>query len=135
MHSRFAAALGIVALLTVSCGGVVSPSNNVSETFSGTLEPFPSPNSIAAFSFSTSKSGEFNVKITALAPATNLFLQTFYGQLQADGSCGIIQANQFSTLNTTALAGPITPGRWCLGIRDVGTLSANETFTLTVAHP
>lgn len=135
MRFRSAAAFGIAALLTVSCGGIVSPSNNVSETFSGTLEPFPSTASLIVFSFSTSKSGEFSVKITALAPATNLFLQTFYGQLQSDGSCGIIQANQFSTLNTTALAGAITPGKWCVGIRDIGTLSANETFTLTVAHP
>jgi hypothetical protein len=134
MRSRFAAALGIAALLTMSCGGVVSPSDNVSESFSGTLDPATS-NNIAIFAFTTTKSGEFNVKITALAPTTNVFLLTFYGQAQAGNNCGIIQANQFSTLNTTALAGAITPGTWCVGIQNQGTLAAAETFTLTVAHP
>ena len=135
MRFRSAVAFGIAALVTVSCGGVVSPSNNVTETFSGTLEPPPSTNNIAIKTFTTTKSGEFNVKITALAPLTNVFLGMIYGQVQSNGQCGLLQQNSFATLNTTALAGAITPGTWCVAIFDVGTLTAPETFTVTIQHP
>jgi hypothetical protein len=129
-----AAALCAVACVTISCGGVVDPSKNVTETFTGTLEPLPSNNSIQVFTFSTSNSGEYSVKITALAPNTNVFLTTTYGIVQS-GQCGPIAQNPFSALNSTSLSGAITPGTWCLAIQDGGALTANETFTLTVAHP
>jgi hypothetical protein len=135
MRLRFAGALIVAALLTVSCGGVVDPSQNRVETFSGMLEPFPSANSSVLYTFTTSKSGEFSVKITALAPNTNVFLDTLYGQSVAAGSCTPLQDNQFSVLNQTSLGGAITPGTWCVAIRDIGRLTANETFTLTVSHP
>jgi hypothetical protein len=136
MRSWFAAALGAAALVAAaSCGGVVDPSKNITETFTGTLEPYPSAKSQQLFDFSTSKSGEYNVKITALAPVANIYLTTIFGQVQSDGSCGIVQQNVFSALNSTSLAGPITPGHWCVAIQDNGVLTANETFTLSVQHP
>ena len=135
MRFRFAGVLIVAALVTVSCGGVVDPSQNVTSTFSGTLEPYPSANSSKLFTFTTSKSGEFSVKITALAPNTNVFLDTLYGQSVSADSCSPFQDNQFSVLNTTSLSGAITPGTWCVVIRDIGRLTANEDFTLGVAHP
>jgi hypothetical protein len=132
MRFRLAAALGAAALLSVSCGGVVSPSQNQTETFSGTLEP----RAIKFHGFTTKKSGEIEVKITALAPMTNVFLGTFYGQPQGDGSCGYYQPpNEFSTLNSISIAGAITPGPWCVGIYDYGLLTTTDTYTLTVKHP
>jgi hypothetical protein len=86
------------------------------------------------FTFSTSNSGEYSIKITALAPNTNVYLTTTYGIAQS-GSCGPVAQNPFSALNTTALSGAITPGTWCVAIQDAGVLTANETFTLSVAHP
>jgi hypothetical protein len=129
-----AAALCVAACATISCGGIVDPSKNRTETFTGTLEPYPSANSVAVFPFSTSKSGEYSVKITALAPNTNVFLTTTYGVSQS-GACGPIQQNPFSALNSTSLSGAITPGTWCVAIQDLGALTANETFTMTVSHP
>jgi hypothetical protein len=129
-----AVALCVAACLTISCGGLVDPSKNVTETFSGTLEPYPSANSVMAFPFTTTKSGEYSVKITALAPNTNVFLTTTYGIAQS-GGCGAIQQNPFSALNSTSLSGAITPGSWCVAIQDLGSLTTNETFTITVAHP
>jgi hypothetical protein len=135
MRFRLAAAvLCAAALATISCGGVVDPSKNVTEMFSGTLEPYPSANSIQVFTFTTSNSGEYSIKITALAPNTNVFLTTTYGIVQS-GQCGPIQQNPFSALNTTSLSGAITPGTWCVEIQDLGALTGNETFTLSVAHP
>jgi hypothetical protein len=132
--SLAAAVLCAAALATISCGGVVDPSKNQTQTFTGTLEPYPSANSIQAFTFSTSNSGEYSIKITALAPNTNVFLTTTYGQAQS-GGCAPIAQNSFSALNTTSLSGAITPGSWCVAIQDLGVLTANETFTLTVSHP
>jgi hypothetical protein len=132
MRFGVAAALCSVALLMVSCGGVVPPSQNLTETFSDTLQP----RGIKFHGFTTKKSGEIEVKITALAPVTNIFLATFYGQPQNDGSCGYYQSpNEFSTLNQVSIVGQITPGPWCVGIYDYGTLAGPETYTLTVKHP
>jgi hypothetical protein len=134
MRFRFTGALIAAALIAVSCGGVVDPSQNQTQVFTGQLEPFPSANSVQQFTFSTSKSGEYSVTITALAPVTNVFLDTIYGQAQS-GGCAPLQENQFSVLNQSSLSGAITPGTWCVVIRDLGTLKATETFTLSVAHP
>jgi hypothetical protein len=133
MRSGFACALIVAALVTVSCGSVVDPSQNVTQTFSGTVTNGGSPQ---IFEFSTSKSGEYSIKITALAPNANVYLLTLYGQSLGPGSCSPLQENQFSTLNQTSLGGAITPGTWCVGIQDsLGVLTAPETFTLSVAHP
>jgi hypothetical protein len=132
MRFRLASALIVAALLSVSCGGVVDPSQNVTSTFNGTL----TPGGGQVFTFTTSKSGEFSVKITALSPNANVYLLTLYGQSVAVGSCSPLQSNQFSVLNQTSLGGAITPGTWCVGIQDsLGILAAPETFTLAVAHP
>jgi hypothetical protein len=134
MRFLLAAMLAVAAFAATSCGGVVDPSNNVTENFSGTLEPAPSVNSVKVFPFSTSKSGEFSVKITALAPVPNVVLGVIYGQNQG-GACAPFQNNP-AVLNQTAAAGAITPGDWCVAIYDPGgVLTANETFTLSVAHP
>jgi hypothetical protein len=134
MRFRYAGALIVAAIVTVSCGSVVDPSQNRVETFSGTLEPYPSANSSKLFTFTTSKSGEFSVKITSLAPTTSVFLDMLYGQ-SVSGSCSPFQDNQFAVLNTTSLSGAIVPGTWCVVIRDIGRLAANEDFTFTVSHP
>lgn len=138
MRFPLAAAIAFGALVTASCGGLVAPSENVTENYTGTLEPKPSPKYIAFHSFTTSKSGEIEIKITALAPITNVFLGTFFGQPQKDGSCGFSPfepPNERSVLNLVALTGPITPGPWCVGIYDPGDLTQPITYTLTVKHP
>lgn len=133
MQFRFAAAFG-AALLSAACGGLVSPSDNVTEVFPGTLEP----GGITVHGFKTTKSGEIEVKITELAPVTNIFLGTFYGQPQSDGSCGYSPyqpPNPFSTLNQVAIVGDIRPGNWCVGTYDSGRLAVAVTYKLTVRHP
>jgi hypothetical protein len=65
---RFRCALVFVAALAASaCGGVTAPSDNQTETFSGTLEP----KGIKFHTFRTANSGEIS-PITALAPVTNV---------------------------------------------------------------
>ena len=130
MKVRFAAALAVAGLITVSCGGVVDPSKNVTETFSGTLDPQGSK----SFTMSVNNGGEFSVKITALAPTATAFVGTAWA-FGAD--CGVlVQSNSFSTLNQPALAGAVLQkGTYCVAIFDNGTLTSSQNFTLTVSHP
>src|SRR5207253_8375584 len=106
------------------------------DTFTGTLQPasVDSTQSIRFHTFNVPNSGEFSVKITSLAPISNVFVGTALGLGQTDGSCVLItgQANSFSQLNFTSLSGPITPNNYCVFIFDVGQLTVPETYTLVV---
>ena len=134
MKVRFAAALAVAGLITVSCGGVVDPSKNVTETFSGTLDPAPAPGSSKGFPMSVNNGGEFSVKITALAPSATAVVGTaWYFGANCDQ---LVQANNFSTLNQPALSGAVLQkGTYCVAIYDIGTLTTSQTFTLSVSHP
>jgi hypothetical protein len=135
MFARFtgALALAVAASLAVGCHGITSPSNNTVETFNGTLAPqggFGHP-------FTASKTGEYIVKITALAPTTNAFVGLALVAGNNDGTCttSIFQQNNFSTLNVQALGGQIISGKYCVLVYDVGTITTTQTYTLTVSHP
>ena len=120
----------------VSCGSVTAPSDNVTDTFSGTLEP----RGLRIHPFSVSNSGEVEVKITSLTPNANVFLGTVVGQPQSDGACGfspLLSPNEFSTVNIASVVGPIQKGNWCVAIYDPlpGRLAAATSYTLQVKHP
>jgi|SRR6266850_1834033 len=138
MRARFsAAALAIAGVLSVSCGGIVDPSKNTVETFSGTIAP---GTGIAMFhGFSSSKTGELSVKFTALAPASSVFMGVVWAQAPNDGSCtgnlGILQQNNFAQLNLPAISGQIISGKYCIAVYESSPLSVPETYTVTVSHP
>lgn len=135
MPVRFTLLL-VAALAAASCSSVTAPSDNQTETFSGTLDL----KGLKIHGFTVSNSGEVEVKITALAPNPNVFLGTVVGQPQADGACGFtpfLQPNEFSTLNIVSVTGQIQKGNWCVGIYDPlpGRLAVASTYTLQVKHP
>jgi hypothetical protein len=140
MRARFsgAIALAVAGVLTMSCGGIIDPSTNQVETFSGTVAKggFSSP----GFAFTVGKTGEFTVKITALAPNSSAVMGVLYTQSLGDGSCSStlppLQQNNFVLVNAPALTGQILSGRYCVFVFDpFGTLTATATFTATVSHP
>jgi hypothetical protein len=132
MHVRLIPALALAAagILSLSCGGVTSPSQNKTPTFSGTL----AVGGYNSHQFNVDNNGEFSVKITALSPATTTFVGTRWGQ---GSNCEFaLQQNNFSTLNQPALVGAVfQKGAYCVAIFDVGALTAPQTYTLTVSHP
>ena len=129
MKARFGAALALAGLITVSCGGVVDPSENRTETFSGVLDQ----GGAKTFTMSVNNGGEFSVKITALQPTPTAVV----GLLWLFGSnCDQLVQQNFGTLNQPSLAGAVLQkGTYCVQIYDIGTLTASQTFTLTVSHP
>ena len=130
-----AIALAVAGVLTMSCGGIIDPSTNQVEPFSGTVAKGGfSP----GFAFTVGKTGEFTVKITALAPNSSVAMGVFYTQALGDGSCSAnSQAFQqtVALLNAPALSGQIFAGRYCVFVYDAGALTGPETFTVTVSHP
>lgn len=128
-----AVAFAVAACLASGCGGITSPSNNTSDMFSGTLQPRGSN----SHPFTASKTGEITVKLTAWAPQSNIVVGLAWTQGNTDGTCtsAVIQQNNFSSLNAQALGGQILSGKYCIFIFDVGTLTASQTYTVTVSHP
>ena len=135
MAARFAGALAlaVAGCLTISCGGIQSPSNNVVDTANGTL----APQGGTSHFFSVSKTGEYTVKLTALAPTSNALIGLALVAGNNDGSCttSIYQQNNFSSLNVQALGGQILSGKYCVLVYDVGTITTAQTYTIAVSHP
>lgn len=136
MRSVLAAALAAAALLTVSCGGVVDPSKNTTQTFEGVI---PVQGTGPGHAFSTDKQGEYTVKVTSLTPSSTSFFGTVLAQGLSNGSCTgnlpIIQQNSFGTVNAPVLSSGIIPGKYCVFLFDIGAFTQPQNYTLTISHP
>jgi hypothetical protein len=136
MPVRFgAAALTLAGLFTISCSGIVDPSKNVTETFTGTVKVQGSDGK----PFSTGQTGEYSIKVTALDPPSGTFFGVIYAPSAAAGTCtgnlGIYASNSFAQVNITALSGSIYPGNYCVYIYDNGSFTKDENYTVQVSHP
>ena len=123
--------LAVAGLLTISCGGISSPSQNQQDTFSGTLDV----GGVRTFPVNVANNGEFSVKITALSPTATAIVGTAWAQ---GSNCeGIrLQVNNFSTLNSPALVGAIfQKGAYCVAVFDSVGLTVAQNFTIIVSHP
>ena len=136
-RSSAAVALALAGVLSISCGGIVDPSKNTVETFSGTITPGTGVPTYHPFS--SSKTGEISVKFTALAPSSSIFVGVVWAQDPSGGSCtgnlGLLQQNNFAQLNLPAISGQIISGKYCIAVYESSQLSAPETYTVTVSHP
>ena len=122
--------LAVAGCLSISCGGVTSPSQNQQESFSGTL----AVGGLARFPVNVNNTGEFSVKITALSPTVTAFVGIVWAQ---GGNCDLaIQQNNFSTLNSPALVGAVLQkGQYCVAVYDSGGITVAQTYTVVVSHP
>jgi hypothetical protein len=125
-------AAGVVALFSCACGGIQTPSSNQTEQFSGTLQPKAAN---TQHNFNVSKTGEFTAKLTAWAPNSQIFAGLVLTLAAGDGSCTAArQQNNFVLLNAQAMLDQLVPGKYCIVIFDPGTLTAPQTYTITVSH-
>jgi hypothetical protein len=130
-----AVALAVACAVMFACGGITSPSNNVTDTFSGTIQPAGDGGLRA---FNVPSTGEYTVKVTALGPNTSVIIGVDVYQDTSNGNCTglqVYQRNTFVTLNVQALSGQIFSGHYCVRAFDVGGLTTATTYTLTVSHP
>jgi len=124
-------ALAAAGLFTISCGGIVDPSKNQMETFTGTV----TPQGFTSHPFSVNKTGEISVKITALAPLNNVPLGIIWAQADSGGSCVAVIQSGVANLGIPAISGQIYSGNYCVLVYDLGILSDPETYTVVVSHP
>ena len=130
-----AAALAAAGLLTISCGGIQDPSNNQTETFTGTVATRGGAST--PMLFNVSSTGEFTVKVTSFTPSFSGTFATYYGQGDGTNCLSLIQSNSFSTVNAPVLQGQIFKGLYCVVVSDqFGSFpTTGETFTMTISHP
>ena len=132
IRRAIAVALSLASFSSLACKGITTPSSNQTEQFPGTLQPKGANSRV----FSVSRTGEFTAKLTAWAPNSQILAGMAWTLAASDGSCTTgLQQNNFVTLNAQALFGQIGSGKYCVIIFDPGTLTAAQTYTITVSHP
>jgi hypothetical protein len=135
MSSRFRAALvlAVAGALSVSCGGIIDPSQNQMETFPGTIAVAGAG---PVHPFSVSKTGEISVKITALSPSSSVPVGVLWAQGASGGACNInLLQNTLAQINVPVISTQILSGNYCIQLYDAGYFTAAENYTLTVSHP
>ena len=130
-----AAALALAGVITISCGGVNDPSQNVTDTLTLNVTARGGQSNIATFN--VGNSGEYSVKVTASNPSYSSTFALNVGVGDAN-SCGIIQQNFFATVNGVSLGGQVVQkGLYCVFIADVnGSFpTTGVSFTVQANHP
>jgi hypothetical protein len=121
-----------LAALFVAVCGISSPSSNNAQNFSSTLNV----GAINVHQFSSGGTGEFSVKITAVAPDSTILLGLTFGQMSGANCVPFAGFNVLSRVNApTTLSGPIQKGSYCATVYDPGTLTQPENYTIAVSHP
>jgi hypothetical protein len=125
--------LALAGALSISCGGIVDPSQNQIESFSGTVQPA----SGRAHWFTTSQTGEIAIKVLTITPASSPVLGVQWVQGASDKTCNgaVLQINQFATANSTAISGQIISGDYCVIMYDSVGLTQPTNYSITVSHP
>jgi hypothetical protein len=133
MRFRLSAAfvLALAGAVSISCGGIIDPSQNQVETFSGVVQPL----GFSTQHFSSSKTGEIAVKVVTLTPAAIPAIGVQW--LGAgDGSCnGQLFGSQIAVANSTAISTQIISGSYCIVMYDYVGYSVPANYTITVSHP
>ena len=124
--------LALAGAISISCGGIVDPSQNTVDTFSGIV---PAGGTGPAHHFSASKTGEIQVKVTSLTPASvPAVLVNWVGN--GDGSCngGLFQQGVGAN-GTTAISTQVVSGSYCIYLQYYAGAVVATNYTLTVSHP
>jgi len=133
MRFRLSAAfvLALAGAVSISCGGIIDPSQNQVEPFSGTL----APGGLSVQKFTAAKTGEIAVKMVTLTPASvPAVVVQWVGA--GDGSCnGQLFGNGIATANSTVISTQIISGSYCLVLSNYVVQTVTASYSLTVSHP
>mgnify|MGYP001286661237 CR=1 FL=1 len=137
MYSRFTSvgALVVAGVLLSSCGGPTDPSDNVTETFTGTVAVGGS----GVHTFSVSNDGELFVTLITLTPPLPAakFASLWLGT-SSSGSCVWDGPRNNTAIPGTGVTNSVREGTVCVGIFDQGGangFTVDETYEIRVSHP
>lgn len=119
-------------LLLAGCGGVTNPSQNRTQSFSGTV---PVGGFGPSHEFRVDRNGEMSVRMTAVAPTSVTILGTQVTQ-SLNGTCNSLIAREpFTGLNRDVLQMPANRGTYCVTMYDSSGLTQPQTYTIQVSYP
>ncbi len=138
---RLAVIVGLFAAgaLSTSCHkGPTDPSDNVNETFTGTISvaPSPAPLGFGVHFFSASNDGELFVSLASLTPTPGpaVFASLWLGANNG-GTCVWNGArNDFAKVGSV-ISVSIGKGDACVGLFDQGLFTTTESYQINVSHP
>ena len=136
--SKRTTAIVAAILVTVSCGGPLDPSENITERFSGTVQL----QNVSVNAFDVQNLGEFKVVLTSLTPG-NVPVGAIWGQTPDGVNCSTIQPTSVTnaSVGKSILSGAVyIKGKYCVELFDpalVGgsPLNVPQTYALEVSHP
>ncbi len=99
------------------------------ETFSGTVAVQGTSRS----TFTTTQAGTVNVTLATMSPGVAMGLGI--GTPNGTTACTLTSSTSALAGSTPQLTVTEQPGSYCVSVYDVGNLTGNATFTVTVAHP
>jgi hypothetical protein len=122
-----------LTLLLPGCSGVIDPSKNQVENFSGVV----TVGGVFTKTYSWSKNGEIEVGMTSVTPTpTNGPLAMYVGQPDGAGNC--LQLGYGPTqaiVNRPVQFGVLNKGTYCLAVYDPGALTVSANISGTFSHP
>lgn len=129
-------ALCLAAVVLVGCGGINSPSNNTTETFSGTVGPETGASApVVTHIFSANRQGEMWARVTAITPNNATLIGLAFGQ-RFSGGCTVFTNNLLSGLNRDVMVWPVQQrGDFCLQVFNGGGVNSTQSYTVQVSHP
>jgi hypothetical protein len=119
-----------------ACGSdtPTSPSDDatpITETFSSIVQP----KGATSRSFTTSASGAITLSLTALGHDTAAVGLALGLADATSGQCSPTYAVVTTQYSARQLSATADAGRYCFVVYDVGELTGQTTFTVTVVHP
>ena len=122
-----------LAVLVSACGGLIDPSKNTVETFSGTL----TPGNAANHNYTLNKNGEVTVTMTSVVPPpANGALAVAIGT-PSGNFCALLGNFYISTgvVNRPVDFGFLQKGQYCVQVFDPGVLNVAVSYSGSFSHP
>jgi hypothetical protein len=114
---------------TATSPTVTSP---VTELFSGQFMP----GGTAARSFTAASAGTVSITLAQLGPQPDLTVGLGIGIPQSNGSgCLMTQVTEAGAATSPHLTVPVDAGAYCVRLHDLGTLTSQVAFTVTIVRP
>jgi hypothetical protein len=102
------------------------------ESFTSTI----TPRGRATRTFDANATGTATVTLSSLTPSSNAVMGLAVGLHDINGSgCNIAYTTTATAGPAAQLSVPVSPGLYCFAVYDIGNLTTNQTFTLSVSHP